>query len=316
MSDNIQEFAAVVESIEGNTVKIKFPLDAFVWPNISQLLCIIQGGQSDIGNVEECRVVDIEGLPYMNEPVLGMKAFKERVGAENRPLFGTIVKPKSGLTVEQLKTIVGQMMDGGADFIKEDEIMANQNYLPLEQRTQVIQEMIQEKEWKGLYCYCINADPLELIDNLCILKESGAEGCHINFWSGLGAYTSSHASGLATHYQRSGIRILTDPRNRFSISWPVLVKLGIMSGIDTIHVGMVGGYYPEGESEEETLEAIQMCIDNDRVACLSCGMNPETAREIRNRIGNDWLANVGGWLHTGDSIYEKVKEMRESLDEG
>ena len=88
-----------------------------------------------------------------------------------------------------------------------------------------------------------------------------------------------------------------------------------MSGIDTIHVGMVGGYYPEGESEEETLEAIQMCIDNDRVACLSCGMNPETAREIRKKIGNDWLANVGGWLHTGDSIYEKVKEMRDSLDE-
>ena len=315
MSDNIQEFAAVVESIEGNIVKIKFPLDAFVWPNISQLLCIIQGGQSDIGNVEECRVIDIEGLPYMNEPVLGMKAFKERVGAENRPLFGAIVKPKSGLTVDQLKTIVGQMMDGGADFIKEDEIMSNQNYLPLEQRAKVIQEMIHEKDWKGVYCYCINADPLELVDNLCTLKESGAEGCHINFWSGLGAYTSSHAAQLVTHYQRSGIRILTDPRNRFSISWPVLVKLGIMSGIDTIHVGMVGGYYPEGESEEETLEAIQMCIDNDRVACLSCGMNPETAREIRKKIGNDWLANVGGWLHTGDSIYEKVKEMRDSLDE-
>lgn len=316
MSDNIQEFAAVVESIEDNIVKIKFPLDAFVWPNISQLLCIIQGGQSDIGNVEECRVIDIEGLPYMNEPVLGMKAFKERVGAENRPLFGAIVKPKSGLTMEQLKTIVEQMIDGGADFIKEDEIMANQNYLPLEQRATVIQSMIQEKGWKGVYCYCINADPLELVDNLCILKEHGAEGCHINFWSGLGAYTSSHAAQLVTHYQRSGIRILTDPRNRFSISWPVLVKLGIMSGIDTIHVGMLGGYYPEGESEEETMQAIQMCIDNDRVACLSCGMNPDTAREIRGMIGNDWLANVGGWLHTGESIYEKVKEMRDSLDEG
>jgi hypothetical protein len=24
-----------------------------------------------------------------------------------------------------------------------------------------------------------------------------------------------------------------------------------MAGIDTMHVGMLGGYYPEGESEEE-----------------------------------------------------------------
>ena len=110
---NIKAFEALVDSIDGNTVKIKYPLDAFIWPNISQLLCIIQGGQSDIACVERCRVVDIQGLPYMNEPVLGMKAFKERVGAENRPLFGAIVKPKSGLNVDQLVSIVTEMIDGG-----------------------------------------------------------------------------------------------------------------------------------------------------------------------------------------------------------
>jgi len=231
-------------------------------------------------------------------------------------LFGTIVKPKSGLTLEQLMSIVEQMIDGGSDFIKEDEIMANQKYLPLEVRVDAVSQMIAEKEWKGVYCYCINADPLELVENLTIIREHGGEACHINFWSGLGAYTSSHAFGLVTHYQRSGIRILTDPRNRFSISWPVLVKLGVMAGIDTMHVGMLGGYYPEGEGEEETLEAIKLCVDNDRVASLSCGMNPENARNIRAMIGNDWMANVGGWLHTGETIFDKVKEMRESLDEG
>ena len=120
--------------------------------------------------------------------------------------------------------------------------------------------------------------------------------------------------GSACHYQRSGIRILTDPDNRFSISWPVLVKLGIMAGIDTMHVGMLGGYYPEGESEEETIEAIQMCVDHDRVASLSCGMNPDVAREIRGMIGNDWMASIGGWLHTGESIYERCNTMRKSLE--
>ena len=314
MSKNIQDFAAVVESIEGNTVKIKFPLDSFRWPNISQLLCIIQGGQSDIGNVEECRVVDIEGLPYMNKPNLGLKDFKNRVGAENRPLFGSIIKPKSGLTDEQLLTIVEQMIDGGSDFIKEDEIMADNDYLPLDYRVDLIQGMITRKGWKGLYCYCVNADPQDLMKNLQTIHDGGAEGCHINFWSGLGAYTASHSVGLVTHYQRSGIRILTDPRNRFSISWPVLVKLGVMAGVDTMHVGMLGGYYPEGESEEETLEAVSICVNNNRVPALSCGMNPDVAREIRGMIGNDWLANVGGWLHTGDNIYQKVKEMRDSLD--
>jgi ribulose-bisphosphate carboxylase large chain len=314
MSPNIKEMEALVRSIDGNTVKIDFPLKAFDWPNISQLLCIIQGGQSDIELVEKCRVVDIQGLPYMNKPVLGMKAMKKRVGAENRPLFGSIVKPKSGLNEEQLIFLVEQMIDGGTDFIKEDEIMANNSYLPLPQRVEIITDLIDKKNSNVVYSYCINADPMELMHNLEDVYDGGGDCVHINFWSGLGAYTSSNAMGLITHYQRSGIRILTDPGNRFSVSWPVVVKLGIMAGIDTMHIGMLGGYYPEGESEEETLQAFSLCEQHDRVAALSCGMNPDVAKEIRGNIGNNWMANIGGWLHSGDSIYQKVYEMRKSLD--
>ena len=313
-AENIKEFEALIESIEGNIVKIKFPLDAFVWPNISQLLCIIQGGQSDIDLVKRCRVIDIEGLPYMNNPVLGLREYKARVGAENRPLFGAIVKPKSGLTGDQLITISKQMMEGGADFIKEDEIMAENAYLPLADRVALITKLIEDTKWKGVYAYCVNADPMQLVENLNTIKFFGGDACHINFWSGLGAYTTSNALNVITHYQRSGIRILTDPDNRFSVSWPVLVKLGVMAGIDTMHVGMLGGYYPEGESEEETYEAVSLCVNNNRTPALSCGMNPDTAREIRGLIGDDWMANIGGWLHTGESIYDKVYEMRKSLD--
>ena len=314
MSSNIKEMEALVRSIDGNTVKIDFPLKAFDWPNISQLLCIIQGGQSDIELVEKCRVVDIQGLPYMNKPVLGMKAMKKRVGAENRPLFGSIVKPKSGLNEEQLIFLVEQMIDGGTDFIKEDEIMANNSYLPLSQRVEIITDLIDKKNSNVVYSYCINADPMELMHNLEDVYDGGGDCVHINFWSGLGAYTSSNAMGLITHYQRSGIRILTDPGNRFSVSWPVVVKLGIMAGIDTMHIGMLGGYYPEGESEEETLHAFSLCEQHDRVAALSCGMNPDVAKEIRGNYGDNWMANIGGWLHSGDSIYQKVYEMRKSLD--
>jgi len=313
-SDNIKEMEAIVRSIEGNIVKIDFPLKAWEWPNISQLLCTIMGGQSDIDQVYKCRVIDIQGLPYMNESVLGMKAFKERVGAENRPLFGSIVKPKSGLTGDQLIQIVEQMVDGGADFVKEDEIMADNKYLPLEKRVDMISDLLAKKNSKMVYSYCVNADPIQLIDNLNVVLDEGGDCVHINFWCGLGAYTTSNSMGLITHYQRSGVRILTDTSNRFSISWPVLVKLGIMAGIDTMHVGMLGGYYPEGESEAETLDAISQCEVADRVAALSCGMNPVLALEIKDRIGDNWMANVGGWLHTGESIYEKVYEMRKALD--
>ena len=313
-SPNIKEMEATIDSVDGNIVKINFPLKAFKWPNLNQLLCIIQGGQSDIECIHRCRVIDIEGLPYMNESVLGMKSWKYRVDAENRPLFGGIIKPKSGLTADQLVSITQQMMDGGTDFIKEDEIMVDNSYLPLSERVDVISNAISKCNWKGVYAYCINADPYELCENLKTINEHGGEACHINFWSGMGAYTTSNLYHVVTHFQRSGIRTWTDPGNKFSISWNVIVKLAIIAGVDSVHVGMLGGYYPEGESEEETLLAVSDLQNADRVAALSCGMNPEIARQIRGNIGNNWLANVGGWLHTGESIYEKVYEMRKSLE--
>ena len=313
-SPNIKEMEAIIDSIVGNIVRIKFPLKAFDWPNINQLMCIIQGGQSDIECVHRCRVIEIEGLPYMNKPILGMKKWKERVGAENRPLFGGIIKPKSGLTPDQLVTITQQMIDGGADFIKEDEIMADNSYLTLRKRVETISEIIDKSNWKGVYAYCANADPYQLCENLRTIMDFGGEACHINFWSSMGAYTTSNQQQVITHFQRSGIRTWTDPGNKFSISWNVLVKLAIMAGVDSIHVGMLGGYYPEGESEEETLQAVSDLQNEDRVAALSCGMNPEIARQIRGNIGDNWMANIGGWLHTGESIYEKVYEMRKSLE--
>ncbi len=318
-ASNVKQYIAKVKDIQGNLVKIDFPIRAFEWPNINQLMCIIMGGHTDILGVDRCRVIDIDLPTKPTGPVLGLSGWKKRLDAEHRPLFGAIIKPKSGLNKEQLLSLVKDMIYGGADFIKEDEIMADNSYLPLKERVDMIEHLKNISGWKGFYAYCINADPIELVDNLKTVSDVAvAGGVHINFWSGLGAYTSARKYNLATHYQRSGIRILTDPSNKYSLSWPVLVKLGCMAGIDSMHVGMLGGYYPEGESEEETLEAIKICNKYDVIPSLSCGMNPVLAREIKERIGVNWMASVGGWLHTGDgtpknTLFHKVKEMSEAV---
>ena len=51
------------------------------------------------------------------------------------------------------------------------------------------------------------------------------------------------------------------------------MKLACLSGIDTIHVGMLGGYF--SESEDEVKKAIAICHEHDVVPALSCGMNPD-----------------------------------------
>ena len=62
--------------------------------------------------------------------------------------------------------IVKEMVYGGADFIKEDEIMAHNLYLPLEKRVEAVEHLKNISGWKGFFAYCINADPMELLGNI------------------------------------------------------------------------------------------------------------------------------------------------------
>jgi ribulose 1,5-bisphosphate carboxylase large subunit-like protein len=302
----IQSIAELI-SIDGNKVVIDFK-----WRNlhslkdIGQMLCTINGGQSDIGLINVCRIVDIE----LNQPFTKKTPTKKLNETRNRPLIGSIVKPKAGLNDEQLVDIVTQMCNGGIDFIKEDEILADPAYLPLERRLELIQP-IMEQHPDTVYTYCVNGNPAHLIEQLDLVKAYRGDGVHINFWSGLGAYADSNERGLFTHFQRSGIRAYTDPRNPFGIDWSVIVKLAIYQGIDSIHAGMIGGYYPG--DHQEVRDAVALCQEHNVWAALSCGMTPDIAKTIRDEIGNNWLANVGGWLHSGDDVESQIKTFIREL---
>lgn len=296
-----QKFAAEIFDISNNIVKITYKDINLNNPtDVAQILCTIQGGQSDIDLIEECKVIDID--------VKIGKHKKLWDHPTNRPLIGGIIKPKAGLNISQLCDIVSKMCDGGIDWIKEDEILSDPSYLPLKYRAEKIAKLL-EKYPNVKYCACVNGSPAHYLNQLDIIREHNL-GAHTNFWSGLGVYKD--ASDIFQHFQRSGIRILTDDRNPFAISWPVIVKLALLQNIDSIHVGMIGGYYPPSK-ELEVFKAIELCTQHNRLPTLSCGMTPDVATKIKEQIGNNWIAAVGGWLHTGN-ITENVKLMKKAIE--
>lgn len=267
--------------------------------DVAQILCTIQGGQSDIDLISECKVIDIDvQIPDYK---------KVWTHITNRPLIGGIVKPKAGLTEDQLVDIVTRMCDGGIDWIKEDEILSDPSYLPVSKRVELISKVLEQYP-DVMYCVCVNGGPRHYLEQIDIVKKSKM-GIHTNFWSGLGSYED--AIGIFQHFQRSGIRILTDERNPFSISWEVITKLAVLQGIDSIHAGMIGGYYPG--DVKEVYNCMKICNQHNRIPTLSCGMNPDVAKKIKDEIGNNWLAAVGGWLHTGD-ITDNVRKMRKAVE--
>jgi ribulose-bisphosphate carboxylase large chain len=312
----IENNCARVESVEGSKVKIKFPLINLnlEQDGISHLLCMIQGGQLDIDIITRCRVmnIDISNFPKV-QPKFGLSGIREYTKSYGRPLLGCIIKPKIGLKPKELSGIVSMMIEGGANIIKEDEILASPLFCRLEDRLPYIRDVIQDRN--VVYLTCINADADRVFDKVRTVNEAGVNGIHFNFWGGLGNYRAIRKLNLPLvfHYQKSGDKILTGKDNPFGIEWHVLCKLAVLCGIDTIHAGMWGGYLNDDPIELKSI--MDLLSSNNIVPALSCGMNAQVIPKVTEKFGVDYLANVGGAVHTNkDGIVAAVKELRNAID--
>jgi ribulose-bisphosphate carboxylase large chain len=302
-------------------VEIAFPVanTDFNTDGISHLLCQLMGGHVDIDIVTKCRLVKLELSETVKKhflgPKFGITGFRELTGQYNKPLFGSIVKPKIGITPEVLLEMVKQMVDGGVDFIKEDEIMSNPAVAPLDRRVDIIANYLAKQSRKIVFCHTINCDPHVVVDRVKRVYELGGNGVHINVFSGLGVYNSIRKLDLPVylHYQSSGAKVFTDVNHRYSISWPVMCQLATLMGVDTIQTGMIGGY--SNDNPQEILECLKILREGNTTPALSCGMHPGLIDYVTDQVGVDYLANAGGSVHghPKGTVYG-ARAMRQSID--
>jgi ribulose 1,5-bisphosphate carboxylase large subunit-like protein len=314
-NDNFNEKSGIVE--------IGYPNINMDWDTdgISHLLCMIMGGQTDIDSIKRCRVVGLEIHPdiistHFHKPRYGITGMRQLTNTPVKPFFGGIIKPKTGITPHQLLDMVKELVDGGVNFIKEDEILSNPAINRLEDRVPLIADYIKGKN--VVYTFCINADPLYSVDRARFVAEHSDDtglGIHINFWSGFGVYKSIRDLDLPLfiHYQKSGDKVITHPNNPFGISWHVLCQLASLCGVDTIHSGMYGGYL--SDTEEDIRETFRILHGNNLVPALSCGMTAELIPPIVEKFGTDWMANVGGAIHGhAEGTLAGARKIRKAID--
>ena len=277
------------------------------------------GGQVDIETFRKCRLIDInfpnEVLNYFQGPKYGISGFRKYTNIFDKPFSGAIIKPKTGITPQVLLEMVKELVDGGVDFIKEDEILSNPIFCKLEDRVEMISNFLQNCGRKVVYCFCINGDHDVITDRVKFVHENGGNGIHLNIWSGLGGYKAIRNLNLPIfiHFQKSGDRVITDPTNNFGIDWNVICDLAGLIGVDTIHAGMWGGYLNQDKKEIElTLKKL-----HNRNVCpaLSCGMHPGLVNKNKELFGPDFIANVGGAIHghPGGTISGALA-MRQAID--
>ena len=312
-------------------VKIAFPIENFNLEEdgITQLTCTVMGGQMDIEEILSCRLLDLDlpevFLKTFKGPKIGMADIKKRTKCLDRPLLGGIVKPKTGLDIHTLKQVCKNMVKGGVDFIKEDEILGNPSCCPFEERVKSVNDVVQNEAAKlskeVFYAPCVNSDLPYLLKRVEFLAKQNIKAYHLNIWSGINMYKylRSYDFNIAMFYQKSGDRVLTDINNAYSISWGVLLKLARISGADFIHAGMWGGYLSDTKDDLSNwlsvLTSTHILGFKKTVPSLSCGSHPGLVDSTIKNFGNNVMMSLGGSLHGHpNGTVSGAKAMRQAFD--
>lgn len=293
------------------TFVVEWPQANFGTEGVNYLLSVVMGGQCDIDLIRGCRLIDLDLGQHARHwltPRYGMAGLRRELQVYGRALVGGIVKPKIGLKPHELADVVQQMAEGGCDFIKEDEILADQYWCPMEQRLPLIAKVLQG--YKTLYACCVTGDGSEVWKKARRARELGATAIHLNLWCGLGTYRDvrTHVQ-LPLFFQKSGDKVWTT--GPYSIDYSVICQLVNLVGCDFANVGMYGGYLAE------SVEVLQRRIRKlgTTLPSFSCGMNPSLAEQIVKLFRNDVMVTSGGFIHgQAEGIAASVRALRRAVE--
>lgn len=290
---------------------IAFPLDA-VGTDLSALMTIAIGGTYSIRGMTGIRVMDMK-LPVEFRaahpgPQFGLPGSRSLTGVHGRPIIGTIVKPALGLRPHETAELVGELIDSGVDFIKDDEKLMSPAYSPLGERVAAIMPKILDHEQKTgkkvMYAFGIShADPDVMMRNHDLVAKAGGNCAVVNINSiGMGALAFLRKrSSLVLHAHRNGWDILTRHPG-LGMEFKVWQQFWRLLGVDQFQINGIGvKYWEPDESFVRSFEAVTTPLFDASDCALPVagsgqwgGQAPETWRRTGRTV--DLLYLCGGGI--------------------
>ena len=216
-------------------VQLAFPIDAW-GDNVPMLLLSVAG--NCFAYSPKLRLLDLlipdDLLGKFKGPKFGVPGIRELLDVPDRPLSLHIIKPKMGMTPQQVANQCYQTALGGADMMKDDEMTSDVYNSSFEDRLKAVLEALEKAEQKTgkrpIYFLSITDEPKRIFDKAARAVELGARGLLVCYSAGLGAIrqlAEDPAINVPILVHGSHM-IASQPR----ISWPVFAKLARLCGGD------------------------------------------------------------------------------------
>lgn len=285
-------------------LKIAYPLALFEPGNLPQLLSSLAGNIFGLKEVKRLRLLDLElpgvYLESFSGPAFGIEGIRKKLQVYNRPLIGSIIKPKLGLGTREHVKVAMEVFEAGADFVKDDENLTSQEFNKFEERVLGITKNIKGKP--KIYAFNVTAPTETMVSRANYIKEKGGNCLMIDFltagFSGLQTLRNKNFN-LIIHGHRA-MHAAFDKIPDHGISMLVLAKLCRLAGIDSLHTGTVVGKMEGKESEVIKINQFLLSPWGNLKKVLpvaSGGLHPGLVPRLIKILGTDVLLNFGGGIH-------------------
>lgn len=333
-----------VFSIKKNTIKIAYNQELFEPGNVPQILSSIAGNIYGMKILDSLRLEDIQftkdQIKSFKGPAFGINGVRKLLKVKNRPLVGTIVKPKLGLNSTQHAKVAYDAWKGGCDVVKDDENLTSMSFNKFRERVRKTLKARDkaEKETGEMKVYMANvtSEATEMIKRAEYVKSQGGRYVMMDIvtagWSAVQTLRKANL-GLVLHAHRAMHAALTRNPDH-GISMLTIAKLARLVGMDQIHIGTIVGKMHGGESE---IRNIEQEIENSMImekekghvleqkwynvkptfAVSSGGLYPGLVDKLMKKLGNNIIIQAGGGIHGHPKgTVLGAKAMRQAVDAG
>jgi ribulose-bisphosphate carboxylase large chain len=288
----VRDLAAYVFNIEGKLVKIAYPIELFEQKNMPNILSSIAGNVFGLKALKNLRLNDINLPPKLVQgfkgPQFGIKGIRELLKVWERPLVGTIIKPKLGLKTSDHAQVAYEAWTGGCDIVKDDENLSSQRFNPFEDR---IVKTLESRD---------KAEAMR--ERAEYVLDHGGEYVMVDILTcGFSSLQTLRDQGfkLVIHAHRAGHAAFTK-NAKHGIAMRVIAKVARIIGVDQLHVGTVVGKM--SETREEVLENINalragMSRLKPVMPVASGGLHPKLVPPLIETFGKDFIIQAGGGIH-------------------
>jgi ribulose-bisphosphate carboxylase large chain len=305
--------------------RIAYPIELFELGNVPCIMSSIGGNIYGMKCVKGLLWEDVQFpeklLKSFKGPRFGIPGLRKYLGVYDRPLIGTIVKPKVGLTSKEHAEVAYRSWLGGCDIVKDDENLTNQNFNKFKERFLLTIKACKKAEQvtgeKKVYLVNCTSECDEMKKRIKFVEDNGGNYIMLDIltlgWSAL--QTARNYTKLPIHAHRAGHAMFTRSENH-GMKMEVIAQFARMIGVDTLHIGTAYGkmtgpkdevLHIEQEIEQQSTKQTKENLSQNWFkikpvfAVASGGVHPGIVPQIINFMGKDVVIQAGGGIHGNPS---------------